>query len=205
MAGLPWIPLDVAFPTSRKAVALGIALQEPLSWAYVVRLWTWCATHAADGRIEGPDAVAVLEHAAGWTSRPGELARAMSLPHIRLLDETSSGFAVHDWDDHCGAHVEKRHKERARLKSYRDRTRTERVRNPYVRGERERESNTEIGNERIPTSTVSSSVGRGTGRGKRQQKTGDEAQPDDLVVALSPDEWRARQEQRLASKFGGAS
>ena len=188
MAGLPWIPLDVAFPTSRKAVALGIALREPLAWAYVVRIWTWCAQHAADGRVEGPDAVAVLEHAAGWATRPGELVAAMSLPHIRLLDETSGGFAIHDWDEHCGAHVEKRERERKRITAYRNRTRTARVQNKYVRGERERESNTESDHISDPaTLNRISSVG-GYGGGEEEN-----------LVTLSPAEWKAKKERQLAA------
>lgn len=118
-AGLPWIPLHVSFPTSRKSIALGVALRNPLAWAYVVRLWTWAATHAGDGLIEGPDAVAVIEHAAGWTDSPGSLVEAMSLAHIRLLDPTSAGFRIHDWDEHCAPHIQKRDKDKERMRNYR--------------------------------------------------------------------------------------
>ena len=114
-AGLPWIPLDVDFPGSRKAIALGVALQNPLAWAYVVRTWTWAARNAPDGVVEGPDAVAVLELAAGWTGERGAFVAACALPHIRLLDETQRGFVIHDWADHCGPHIEKREKDRERM------------------------------------------------------------------------------------------
>jgi hypothetical protein len=145
MAGLPWIPLATDFPDSRKALALGVALSDPLAWAYVVRLWTWCAKNAADGRIEGPDSVAVLEHAACWKGSPGAFAEAASLPHVRLLDITERGFAIHDWHEHCGAHVEKREKDRERMKRARNanRSRTVREQNAHVRGEREREKEIE--------------------------------------------------------------
>lgn len=141
MAGLPWIPLSVDFPDSRKAVALGVALQNPMAWAYIVRLWTWAAKNAQDGRIEGPDSVAVIEHAAGWNGSPGSLVEAASLPHIALLDVIDRGFAVHDWADHCGAHVEKREKDRARMRRSRKANRSRTVREPsaHVPGERERE------------------------------------------------------------------
>lgn len=145
MAGLPWIPLAVDFPDSRKAVALGVALQNPLAWAYVVRLWTWCAKNAQDGRVEGPDAVTVVEHAAGWNGSPGALVEAASLPHIALLDATEKGFSVHDWSDHCGAHVEKREKDRLRMRRARKKNRSRTLREPsaHVPGERERERETE--------------------------------------------------------------
>lgn len=146
MGGLPWIPLDVAFPGSRKALALSIATQQPLAWAYVVRLWCWAAQHAADGRIEGPDAVSVIEHAAGWDKTPGALVGAMTAAHIRLLDETSAGFAIHDWSEHCGAHVEKRERDKTRMRRAREANRSRTVHEPnaHVRGESKSKSESEI-------------------------------------------------------------
>lgn len=114
MAGLPWIPLDVGFPTGEHAVALRVALQEEFAWARVVRVWAWVAVHRADGRIEGPAAVAMIESAAGWTGSPGAFVEALCLPHVGLLDQTDRGFYVHNWHLHCGAHIEKREKDRAR-------------------------------------------------------------------------------------------
>jgi hypothetical protein len=102
---LDWIPLDVSFPRGRKAVALGIATGTPLAWAYVVLLWTWAAENARGGEIIGPDAEGILEHAAGWTGTKGALVEAMALPHIRLLDELSNGYRIHDWAEHTGHHI----------------------------------------------------------------------------------------------------
>jgi hypothetical protein len=102
---LDWIPLDTDFIGGRKAIALGVATQNPLAWAYVVKLWSWAAENARDGDITGPDAVAVIESAAGWSGTPGDLARCMALPHIRLLDETGRGFHIHDWEDHTGRFI----------------------------------------------------------------------------------------------------
>lgn len=114
MSGLPWIPLDVGFPTGEHAVALRVALQEEFAWARVVRLWAWVAQHRADGRIEGPAAVAMIESAAGWSGTPGAFVDVLCLRHIGLLDVTERGFYVHNWHLHCGAHIEKREKDRAR-------------------------------------------------------------------------------------------
>lgn len=102
---LDWIPLDVSFPRGRKAVALGIATSTPLAWAYVVQLWAWAAENARNGEVTGPDSVAVLEHAAGWTGAPGVLVECMALPHIALLDPLSNGFKIHDWEKHTGKHI----------------------------------------------------------------------------------------------------
>jgi hypothetical protein len=139
MAGLPWVQLDVTFPTSGKAIALGIALQQPLAWAHVARLWCYAAQHQADGRFVGPAAVATITAGAGWAGKPEEFVEALALPHVRLLDPIEGGYAIHDWLDYAGAHIEKREKERARLRTYRERTRTERGQNTYVRGDIERE------------------------------------------------------------------
>jgi hypothetical protein len=114
VSGLPWIPLDVGFSTGEHAIALRVALQEEFAWARVVKLWSWVAVHRADGRVEGPAAVQIIESAAGWTGTPGAFVEVLCLPHINLLDHTSSGFYVHNWHLHCGAHIEKREKDRER-------------------------------------------------------------------------------------------
>lgn len=114
MAGLPWIPLEVGFPTGPHAIALSVALGKPRAWSYAAQLWCWAADHQADGRFEGPAAVATVEAAAGWDGDPGKLVEVMALSHIGLLDVTERGFYIHNWHLHCGAHIEKREKDRVR-------------------------------------------------------------------------------------------
>jgi hypothetical protein len=165
MSGLPWIPLAVDFPDSRKSVALGVALQQDQAWAYIVKLWTWFAKNAPEGRIDGPDAVAVIEHAAGWKGSAGELVGAAVLPHIQLLDDTGKGFAIHDWADHCGAHVEKREADRLRMRRLRkkNRSRTSREPSAHVPGETDRDKETDMEREASPTDNRPSG-GAGGGR-----------------------------------------
>lgn len=114
MAGLDWIPFDTRFPTGPHAIALGVALQDPRAWSHVAQLWAWAALNQADGRFEGPAASATIEVAAGWTGASGALVEAMCLPHIGLLDATERGFYIHNWHVHCGAHIQKRERDRAR-------------------------------------------------------------------------------------------
>jgi hypothetical protein len=150
MAGLPWIPLETRFPTGEHAIALGVALQNPMAWAHVVRLWAWAASNRADGRFEGPAAVATIETAAGWSGSPGAFAEAMSLRHIGLLDVTERGFYIHNWHIHCGAHIEKRVKDRVRKRNGKSKgtprklrgTSVEEFGNSAQERERERETDT---------------------------------------------------------------
>lgn len=128
MSSLPWTRLYVDFPTGGKAIALGIAMQDPWAWKYVIRLWCYAARHQQDGHFQGPAAVAMIESGAGWSGDAGVLVRSLSLPHIRLLDETDRGFYVHDWHHHGGAHIEKLKKDRRRKKERRSTKRPRSVR-----------------------------------------------------------------------------
>lgn len=117
--GLPYVPLYVVFPRGKEAIALRVALQKPKAWAYVAEMWCGVAQNAADGRVEGPAAVHQLEDWAGWDGAPGAFVEALCLPHIGLLDVTERGFYVHNWDLHCGLHIQKREKDRERKRASR--------------------------------------------------------------------------------------
>ena len=192
-ASLHWIPLDVEFPTSGKAIALGVALGNPSAWCHVVRLWCWCARNAPDGAVSGPAAVAVMEHAAGWTGPAGAFVEACALRHIRLLDETTDGYAVHDWADHCGAHVEKRRRDSSRMKDYRKRVRERYANGTRTDRERYREEEEGEGEEqRSRSSNCNSSPSFSSLKGG----TGGE---EENLVTLSPAEWKAKKERQLAA------
>jgi hypothetical protein len=119
MSGYPWTRLYVDFPTGPKAVALGVVLQDSWAWKYVIRLWCYAARHQQDGHFTGPAAVATIESASGWSGASGALVDALSLQHVRLLDQTSHGFYVHDWHVYGGAHIEKLKKDRKRKRESR--------------------------------------------------------------------------------------
>jgi hypothetical protein len=118
----------VDFPTGTKAIALGVAVQDPWAWKYVVRLWCYTARYQQDGHFTGPAAVETLERGAGWDGARGALVDALSLPHIRLVDLTDRGFYVHDWHEHGGAHIEKLKKDRKRKRDSRSAKRPRTVR-----------------------------------------------------------------------------
>jgi hypothetical protein len=161
MAGLPWLKVASDWKGSKKAIRLRVFLQDEWAWAYAVSLWMWTAQHEGDGTIAGPGCLEVIADAAGWKGDPKHFAECMV--RAGLLDEVSDGYYVHDWHDYAGAHIEKADKERARLKAYRERTRTTRVQNAYVQpsstyvhGERERETETEasLSQAQPPTASV---------------------------------------------------
>jgi hypothetical protein len=121
MAGLPWIKVHTDLPTHPKAIRLRIELQDEWAWAHVVRLWMWAAQHSGDGRFEGVGSGVVIEDSAGWKGKPGDFVAACV--RCGFLDETSSGYAIHDWEEHAGAHVAKRQREAERKRKSRDRPR----------------------------------------------------------------------------------
>ena len=141
MAGLPWIQVHNDLLAHPKTLRLAIKLADDRAWTYLVQLWLWASMHAPSGRIEGPGCEAVIARASGWSLEPDTFVRA--LHEARFLDQTAEGYAIHNWDVRAGAHIAKREKERARVRTWREqtenRTRTERVPNTDVRGERETE------------------------------------------------------------------
>lgn len=120
--GLPYVPLYVVFPRGKEAIALRVALQRPLAWAYVAQMWCGVAQNAPSGVVEGPAAVAQLEEWAGWDGDPGQFVEALCLPHVGLLDHTDRGFRVHNWDLHCGAHIDRLERDRKRKADARAKT-----------------------------------------------------------------------------------
>ena len=141
MAGLPWIRVHSDLPQHPKSIRLGIKLADPRAWSYVVQLWLWAAQHAPEGRVEGPDSDAVLAHACGWPHEPEKIVRA--LHESGFIDQTGEGFQIHNWDVHALPHIEKREKDRDRMRRLRERSangsRTVREQSANVAGERERE------------------------------------------------------------------
>lgn len=88
-----WIKLDADYPTHPKTLRLCRLLGDGAD-AYPVRLWTWCARYAKDGK---PDA-SFIEEACRWRGETGALIHALKT--VCFLDSDGS---VHDWDDWTGA------------------------------------------------------------------------------------------------------
>ena len=63
----------------------------------LLKLWAWAAKNRPSGKLEGLD-IEDVEFVARWKGDEGEFVAALLA--MRLLDEVSCGFAIHDWEDH---------------------------------------------------------------------------------------------------------
>ena len=105
MAGLPWFALWSDFPDHPKTVRLCARLRDPNAGMYVVRLLSYCARFAPDGRIPKD----LLEHAAGWGKMPGRLGEL--LVECGFVELDGDAYVVHGWEERNGAHVRKRERD----------------------------------------------------------------------------------------------
>lgn len=112
-----WIKLDADYPSHPKTLRLCRLLGDGAD-AYPIRLWTWCARFAKDGK---PD-VSFIEEACRWKGETGALIHA--LKSVGFLDSDGS---VHDWDEWTGAFLRelesRREAARKAMKSKRKRER----------------------------------------------------------------------------------
>jgi hypothetical protein len=133
-AGLDWLKVSVDLADHKKSLHLAALLNEPLAFAYLIRLWSWCGKgNAMDGIIRGMSAECprnvrgmsadvpwnvLVESAVAWRGDSGQLADA--LVTAGWLDPIEGGVKVHDWDEHAGAFIQKAEKERARKRAKRN-------------------------------------------------------------------------------------
>jgi len=122
MAGMPWVRVSADLDSHPKILALRDLLDgDPFAWTYPVAVWRWCARYAPEGkgtgRLSGPG---ILERAAGWSGARGRLFA--SLLQVGLLEELpgGQGWAVHDWEEHAGAHRDKFERDRIRMRAKRE-------------------------------------------------------------------------------------
>jgi hypothetical protein len=127
---MDWIRVNRELPTHWKSLDLAEALNEPLAWAYVVRLWAWCIDNAPAGEIPGRNPARTLEQGAGWTGAPGELANA--LVACGFVDRDGDAFHVHDWENHNGKALKHAKDEAKRLADYREKKTAGRSGSPSV-------------------------------------------------------------------------
>lgn len=92
-----WIPLDLNYANHPKTLRLCRLLGEGAD-AYPIRLWTWCARYAKDGK---PDA-SFVEEACRWKGETGALIQALKL--VGFIDDDGS---LHDWFDWTGAFLDR--------------------------------------------------------------------------------------------------
>lgn len=113
---MPWIKLDTGFYTHPKTAELLSAPRGAEAVVALQRIWCWAgetdSPQARDGHI--PDAVLRLM---GIT--PGQAQR---LADVGYLHRNGTGWHIHGWDDHQGALIDRRAKDRERKRAARDRS-----------------------------------------------------------------------------------
>lgn len=148
MAGLPWVKVDAHLPTHPKTIHLASLVGgDANAIAGLVQLWLWASQNAPTGVVLGPSASYIIERAAGWIGEREQFANALRT--VGWIDAVESGFRLHDWGDHQGAHLEKAASDRSRMREHRVRVRE---RNAKRRGKREREIEIESKNTDTTTS-----------------------------------------------------
>jgi hypothetical protein len=95
------IPAD--FTTSPEAYSLGGILNEPLAWAYVVELWSWCSRMQPAGRFRVGMRAGVVEQIVGWRGEKEALYAAMM--QIGFVREEGDEVVVPHMPDVLGSRM----------------------------------------------------------------------------------------------------
>lgn len=124
---MEWIKIDVDLKhhpkTKRLARRLGASIPETMG--YLFGFWSWVFRHAPNGDISNYEAWEIAD-AASYDGDADVFITAMH--EAKFIDDDNN---VHEWMDFNGALYEYRQKEKERLKAYRQRTSSVRVRNEY--------------------------------------------------------------------------
>lgn len=131
MAGLPWIELSVDVPEHPKSLALAETLGDDNAFAYMIRLWTWCARTQHNGTFAGSQAVAQIERAAGWRGTRGRLLAAAV--DVGFVEQSADVLVVHGWAERALAHMAKKERDAQRMVDYRARLKSQYLQDPDER------------------------------------------------------------------------
>jgi hypothetical protein len=117
-----YLQFDEDFPNHPKAVRLCTALQHPVGWAYITKLWCWAKKFQQDGNLTAYDP-GEIEFAVGWTLADGKFYAAAV--RAGFIDEERDGDVVvarrlHNWMKRSGADITKMEDQAARKKRWRD-------------------------------------------------------------------------------------
>lgn len=94
------IDTDEDFPEHPKTVRFCQLMTNPVGWAYLWKLWRWCAKFQADGDLTAYE-VAEVEASVGWTSMDGRFFAAAV--RAGFIDQDDRGVRVHNWHRRQGA------------------------------------------------------------------------------------------------------
>lgn len=121
---MAWIESHAELANHPKTKRLARLLEEsvPSVIGRLHLLWWWCVQYAPDGDLSRWDAADIAD-ACMWDGDPDVLLQALC--RAGFVDQTESGYAVHDWEDHAGFHIareeERRRQAADRQRRYRQR------------------------------------------------------------------------------------
>lgn len=120
---MDWIRVDSNLRHHPKTRKLGILLGKDRAHSYVIDLWSWCAQYALDGDLSQFDKLDICI-AAGWDGDADVFISAMLASGF--LDQDDTGLCVHDWHEKQGYLIEKRERDKERVRMQRERLRESR-------------------------------------------------------------------------------
>lgn len=106
------IPVEVGIVRDRCSLDLAERLNDPRAWSYVIAVWLWCAEHVPDGVFFGEVVSGVLESAAGWTGKRGQLWDA--LVSSGWIVKRSDRYELRHWAEKVRPALERRRRKRER-------------------------------------------------------------------------------------------
>jgi hypothetical protein len=89
-------------------------------------LWWWAMKHAQDGNLDKYDALDIAD-ACEWEDEEEIFFNA--LVESGFIDETETGYCLHDWYEYAGKMIELRARDAARKKEYREK-KAQKAQNP---------------------------------------------------------------------------
>lgn len=112
---MAWIEVHQSLPTHRKTLLVADALDMPPVhvMGHLVAFWLWALDNAPDGILRDISP-RMIARAAQWEGNPKEFVDALA--KAGLIDQTSEGYAIHDWRDYAGKLIERRAADRERKK-----------------------------------------------------------------------------------------
>lgn len=104
---MAWIEVHQALLTHRKTGRLMRALDisRPTAVGHLVALWCWSLDNAPEGDLAGMEA-ADLAESAYWDEDPAVFVGG--LIQAGWIDDTPTGWALHDWYDFAGRLIDQR-------------------------------------------------------------------------------------------------
>lgn len=117
---LPWFALYADLPDHPKSQALGDELGNPMAWAHVVALWSWCSKFNPAGRFDGPAAGRAIERNARWAGKAGRFVDAAIVAGFLDRDDGGGdGLTCHNFHARNQSHLTKVEKDRERMRARR--------------------------------------------------------------------------------------